>query len=153
MLALTLVAMLVGVLVSLSIHLVGDKPVTPEDVFWKAVQRGRAEALKHEKDLRLAYDGKENDLVLTGGEQPMKFPLPAMKDLTVDFLAPLSAGRSAVLIGGQVVESSPIPYVTFYADGTCSPFRTQFRNGGAVRVVEIDPWTCAKVLPKLDSNP
>jgi general secretion pathway protein H len=39
-----------------------------------------------------------------------------------------------------------LPYVTFYADGTCSPFRAQLRTGGPARFVTLDPWTCAPLL-------
>ena len=76
----------------------------------------------------------------------------ATKDLTVDFLA-ASAGQSAVLIGGELVSTQTVPAVTFYPDGTCAAFRLQLRAGAAAHVLNIDPWTCAQVLPRQEATP
>ena len=75
-----------------------------------------------------------------------------MRELTVDFLS-AQPGQSSVLIGGELVDTKTVPAVTFYPDGTCSPFRAQFRAGGAAKVLSIDPWTCAQVLPKVEAMP
>ncbi|MDB6167463.1 MAG: hypothetical protein JWM88_327 [Verrucomicrobia bacterium] len=152
LLSLAVIALLAGVLVSGSVHLMGDKPSTPEDVFWKAVQQARATALAGDRDVRLSFDAKEKNFVVDDGAAPQLLAVPATRDLTIDFL-PAQTARSTVLIGGELVDSQAIPYVMFFADGTCSPFRTQFRNGGAARAVEIDPWTCARVLPKIEGSP
>ena len=55
-----------------------------------------------------------------------------------------------MLLGGQLVETKTLPYVTFYGDGTCSPFRLQIRTTGEARVIAIDPWTCSLVLTSDD---
>jgi general secretion pathway protein H len=58
-----------------------------------------------------------------------------------------------MLLGGVAVESQAMKFVTFYSDGTCSPFRAQFvRNGETSTPLVIDPWTCAPVLPAIDPN-
>jgi len=54
------------------------------------------------------------------------------------------------LIGGQLVESERIESVSFYPDGTCAPFRVQFRTTGPAKVIAIDPWTCAAMLLEED---
>jgi len=51
-----------------------------------------------------------------------------------------------MLLGGELVETGTMPYVTLYRDGTCTPFRVQFHSSGAARIIAIDPWTCAEVL-------
>jgi general secretion pathway protein H len=151
MLSLAVIALLAGVLITGSVHLMGDKSATPEDVFWKAVQEARSVALHDEQDVRVTFDDKEKVFVVDDGTTPKFFPVPASRDVTVDFLA-TSGDRSTVLVGGDLVESKTIPAVTFYRDGTCTPFRVQFRNGGGARFVEIDPWTCAKALPRDDNT-
>lgn len=151
LLALALIALLAGVLISGSADLIGDKPTTPEEVFWKAVQRARSGALSGERDVRLSFDAKDKAFVLDDGVKPQTLPVPPMRDLTVDLLA-AQGGNSSILIGGEVVDSKVIPYVTFYADGTCTPFRVQFRAGGPARVIGIDPWTCARVLPRPEGS-
>jgi len=152
LLALALVALLAGVLISGSTQLVGDKPATPEDVFWKAVQQARSSALNSGREVRLSFDEKEKTFVLDDGAAPQTLAVPPVRDLAVDLLA-VQAARSTVLVGGELLDSKKIPYATFYPDGTCSPFRVQFHSSGAARVVTLDPWTCARELPKLGGNP
>ncbi len=150
-LAVALLALLAGVLVSGSADLIGDKPVTAEDVFWKATLRARSAALNGEREVRLSFDAKDKVFILDDGVAPQKLTLPPGRDATVDFLAGQAAGNS-ILVGGELMESKPIAYVTFYPDGTCTSFRVQFRTGATARVVAIDPWTCAKILPPSDGN-
>ena len=75
--------------------------------------------------------------------------LPA--ELTVDFLT-MQKGASSILIGGVLVETQTVPFVTFYSDGTCSAFRAQFMRNGASHVLSVDPWTCAPMLTPPDPN-
>jgi prepilin-type N-terminal cleavage/methylation domain-containing protein len=152
MLALALIALLAGVLISGSVQLLGDKPVSPEDVFWRAVQQARKSALTNERDVRLSFTAKDLAFVLDDGTASQSLPVPSSRDLTVNFLS-AQAGGASVLIGGEVVDAQTIPFVTFYVDGTCSPFRVQFRGTGAARILAIDPWTCAKVLPRVEGTP
>jgi hypothetical protein len=51
-----------------------------------------------------------------------------------------------------LMESQAIPSVTFFSDGTCTPFRVQFVRGTGTSVLSIDPWTCAPVLKPNDPN-
>jgi general secretion pathway protein H len=41
--------------------------------------------------------------------------------------------------------------VTFYNDGTCTPFRAQVRTYAGAHMLSVDPWTCAPVLTKTDA--
>ena len=58
----------------------------------------------------------------------------------------IDVSRYASQIAGELVETRTQPFVTFYGDGTCSPFRVQLRSPAQTRVLEIDPWTCAPML-------
>ncbi|MFZ1056073.1 MAG: hypothetical protein WAN79_10410, partial [Opitutaceae bacterium] len=64
-----------------------------------------------------------------------------------------SNSSSSILIGGIVVETEPLTSVTFYDDGTCTPFRAQIRTNGGAHLLSIDPWTCAPILAKTDATP
>jgi general secretion pathway protein H len=132
--------------------LIGDRPLTPEDIFWQATRETRKAALKSEHEERLSYDEKEKVFVVTDGIATQKFPLPPVRDLEINFL-PAQQGKSSVLIGGQLVDSRSLPSVSFYADGTCQPFQVQFRVGGPARILSIDPWTCAQVIASAEATP
>ena len=152
LLALALMGLLAAVLVTGGVNLLSEKPATPEAVFWKAVQQSRAAALTVEREVRLSYDSKNQAFVLDDGAAPQVLTVPATRELTVDFLS-AAPGASSVLIGGELVDTKTIPAVSFYPDGTCSPFRAQFRAGGAAHILNIDPWTCAQVLPRVEASP
>ena len=151
LLALALIGLFAGVLVSVSVNLIGDRPQTPEEIFWKVSGEARKAALKSEQEVRLSFDEKAHAFVLSGATT-QRFPVPGDAELKIDFLAASSSGQSSVLIGGMLVETQPLPFVSYYSDGTCLPFRVQFRSTGPARTLAIDPWTCAEVLPPPDAN-
>lgn len=154
LLTLAIIAAMAAVLVSGTVRLTEMKPVSPQEIFWKAVQETRKRALRSGAEQQLRMTGKNHSLALVatgpGGDKTYSFN--ATSDLQVDFLASAKS-RSAILIGGQLIETGSVPFVTFYGDGTCSPFRVQFHSGaGAAFLVSIDPWTCAPVLISDDSH-
>lgn len=155
LLALGLIALLGGVLIGGGSNLLADKPQSAEDVFWKTVQECRKQALKEGKDVRLGFDQKDKKFVVSdaaGVDAGTKdFPITAATDLTVTFLT-TQKGASMMLIGGVAVETQTLPSVTFYADGTCMPFRLQIQQGASAQALAIDPWTCAPVLVAKDPN-
>jgi general secretion pathway protein H len=165
LLAIALLALLGGVLMSVGSNLVSVQPVTVDDVFWKAVTEARKAALKAEHEMRLKYDAERKSFRIIDGLTPTRtaadgysreevvvkeFPVVKAERLTVDFQAATKGGR-VILVGGVMIESEPVPYVTFYPDGTCSAFRLQVVRDGSARILEVDPWTCAAVL-KADAN-
>ena len=145
LLALALLGLISAALVSGAIHLLNGGAKTPEEVFWDASAAAREAALKKDQDVLLRFDDKEKAFVLDKGGSTEKFPVVPEPNLTIDFLHAASTG-GMVLIGGELVDTQSVPFVTFYSDGTCSPFRVQFRTTGPARVITIDPWTCARVL-------
>jgi general secretion pathway protein H len=153
MIVIALISLLCGVLITGGLHLTRESSATPEDTFWKAVTEARRTALLSGRDVRLSFVGtpkgdKERALVIRasdGTEKRMPFE-PRPGELIMEFLSAQKGGPS-ILLASQLVETSTMPYVTFYGDGTCSPFRVQIRAGGEPRTLMIDPWTCALVLP------
>lgn len=150
LLVLGLIGLLAGVLIGGSTRLLADRPVTVESVFWEAAASTRRDALQHNRDVTLRYDEKARAFVGTFYAGEVHFPVPS-GEVKVDFLpAANPTGAGLVLIGGLLVDTRTLPSVTFYGDGTCSPFRVQIATGGPVRTLAIDPWTCAPVLTRND---
>lgn len=168
--SIAIIALVAAVLVGGSARLLSEQPVTPHEVFWKAVQEARKSALKLEHEVRLKFDKERKQFVLIDGVAPStlaadgftreetalkQFPIPSLagSDLTVDFLPQASkSGGSAILVGGVMIESQSIPYVSFFSDGTCTAFRAQFMRNGGSSILNIDPWTCAPILTPVDPN-
>ena len=148
LLVLVLIAFLSGVLLVGGPRWAGSRVVTLEDVFWSAVEQSRDYALLHHREVNLNFDAEAGALVAHTAEGPIFFTLPETLDAArIEFLAAMPGG-AAVLIGGTLVETQTLPRVTFYGDGTCTPFRAQLRQSEAEAptYLTIDPWTCAPVL-------
>ena len=142
-----LIALLTGVLVVGTNRLLGDRPKTADELFWIAVGEARKDALLNNRDVRLGFDAKAGEFIATAAGTETRHAFVPKTIAEFDFLAPKSTGASsAILMGGQLVETTTIPAVVFYGDGTCSPFRAQIKTRNGARVLEIDPWTCAPML-------
>jgi general secretion pathway protein H len=152
LLALALIALLATVFVGASSALLADRPRSLDDQFWKLCGEARRSALEHQHDLEVSFDPRTRSFVLSDGTSARSIPVTGPADLAVDFLA-ADREASTILIGGTLIQTTPLPAVTFYADGTCTPFRVQFRANGAAHTLELDPWTCAPVLPPVDARP
>ena len=145
--AIALIALLSAVLIGGATRMLSSEPTLPADVFRKAVADARQQAVEKEVEVRLSFDSKEKAFQMTSAAGSHSYPLTASGDVSVDFLSNQKGG-SAILVGGVLIETQTLPFVTFYPDGTCSPFRVQFHlNGDVPAPIAIDPWTCAPVLP------
>lgn len=152
LLCLAVIGLVGGVVISGASHLIGDKPVTPDEVFWKATRAARKTALETEQAVDLSYDTKEKNFVITRADGTARtHHLVVSEGFEVDFLQiGRGDGLGLVLIAGELVETQKISRVMFYPDGTCTPFRVQFRpQNGSAWTIALDPWTCAEVLPPL----
>jgi prepilin-type N-terminal cleavage/methylation domain-containing protein len=154
LLALALLGLLATLLVGGAGRLLEGRGRSAEEVFWKAATEARRYALLRGEDVRLVYDSETKVFSASTREGTQRFPVPVAGELLIEFLAAGTSGGPTVLIGGSLVETQPLPFVTFYADGTCSSFRVQLRNRRAAepRYLQIDPWTCAPVLNRATSG-
>jgi len=152
LLAIGLIALLSAALIAGSVTLLNDKPVFPQEVFWQASHAARKTALLNAAvagghDVRLSYDDKQKAFIADDGVAPQTFPIAKPPpDLVVQFL-PAESGGPAAALAVPTDDSSSLPYVTFFGDGTCSPFTVQLRSkAGAAQRIDVDPWTCAQML-------
>lgn len=113
----------------------------PEQILLGAVNRTREEALSSRRIVRLRADAEKNRLVWGEDAPGQHRALPA--GTGVQFL-PAQTGAT-VLLGGQLTETSVLPAVRFFPDGTCDAFRARLRRGPAAAplLIRFDPWTCA----------
>lgn len=153
LITLALIALLTGVLVIGTNRLLSDRPKTADELFWAATAQVRKDALLNNRDVRLSLDTKTYEFVALADGVETRYPFVAKETAELEFLAPKQGGTSsAMLVGGNLVETQTIPFVTFYGDGTCLPFRAQLKTRNGARVLEIDPWTCAPMLTAQSSR-
>ena len=145
---------LIGALLAVGVTRVfsNDHPA-PEDVFWQACRSAQKLASLSEHEVSLGFDAQEKKLVWGNGQETDAAAFDAAGgEVGVQFLQ-AQKGGSLILVAGQVVETQEVPRVMFYPDGTCTAFRVQFRVGANAWQFAIDPWTCAPVLEKKETNP
>jgi general secretion pathway protein H len=153
LLVVALIALLGTIFIGGSSALLSDKSPSADAQFWKACAEARAEALDEGKSVLMSFDPKARGFVLDDGAGKRDLPLAGPDDLTVDFHPASSDTTSSILIGGTLVETEALASVTFYNDGTCTPFRAQMRSKAGAHMLSIDPWTCAPELAKSDAAP
>jgi general secretion pathway protein H len=151
LMALALISLLAGVLVTGTTHLLDEGTKTPSEMLLKAIADSRRMAVQNDCEVTLAFNRDARAFVLTSyktgtGVVAASLPVTAEGDFGLDFLVPRKG--NSVLIGGVLVETSTVPSVSFYADGTCTAFRAQITGTSDPEVIAIDPWTCAPVLEK-----
>jgi prepilin-type N-terminal cleavage/methylation domain-containing protein len=151
LLVLALIALLGTIFIGGSSALLSDKAPTPDAQFWKACAAARAEALDEGRSVLLSFDAKARGFVLDDGSAKRELPFTATDDTEVDFHPPQSDTSSTILVGGTAIETDTLARVTFYNDGTCTPFRAQIHSKTGAHLLSIDPWTCAQVLTKNDT--
>jgi len=147
LLALALVGLLGWIFVGASAALLNDQGASPDEQFWKACGAARQEALAEQRTVLLSFDGKTRAFVLSDGAGQRSLPFTAPPDTVLDFHPVAAAGSaSAVLIGGTLVETTPMTHAAFYSDGTCTAFRAQVRTAAGAHMLAVDPWTCAPMI-------
>lgn len=148
LLVLAAIGLITTVMVVGGTRVLRSDDLSPEQILWKAVEEARRFALLHQCEVRVSYDSETQSFRAITPLGTETFPVPFDGELQIDFLSAQKAGRS-ILIGGRLVETEPLTGVSFFEDGTCTPFRVQLRvNNGEAQTIEIDPWTCAPVLAR-----
>jgi general secretion pathway protein H len=151
LLALSLIGLLGWITVGASTAILAGRDKSPDEQFWDACAAARKEALEERQSVLLTVDAKARGFVLNDGATQRLLPLTGPDDLVVDFHPAESDSGSSVLIGGTLVETTPLAAATFYNDGTCTPFRAQVRANGGAHMLSVDPWTCAPVISRSDA--
>jgi general secretion pathway protein H len=152
LLALGVIALIAVVLIGGSARLLAGRTATPNDVFWEAVSRSRKRALQNGHEVRLSFNDKTKAFVISDGGAADTLPIPKPPpDFGVTFISTETTGAEE-LIAGTLTATQGLTFVSFYADGTCTPFRIQMHTPTGAHLLSIDPWTCAPVLNPLNPD-
>jgi prepilin-type N-terminal cleavage/methylation domain-containing protein len=153
LLALALVALLGTIFIGASQAMLSDKAKGLDEQFWLMCTAARKQALEDRRSVVVAYDQKTKGFIFSEGAGRLSVPVTGPEDLAIDFHPAQLSSISESLVGGTAVETGPITSVTFYNDGTCTPFRAQIRANGGAHTLAVDPWTCAPVISSSDAKP
>ncbi|HYC69606.1 MAG TPA: GspH/FimT family pseudopilin [Opitutaceae bacterium] len=151
LLVLALMALVAAVLLPAAAALVRDPGTdNPDDLVAMVLQQARREAVVSGRTVTLRFEPRERRFAWSRAGDPVPAGGRAVPGITrADFLPP-ERGR-AMLVRGRLVETDTRRGLDLFSDGTCTAARLRFEpEGGAPRLVAIDPWTCA---PGLEVRP
>jgi general secretion pathway protein H len=153
LLVLALIGLMGTIFIGGSQALLTDKGRSLDEQFWEVCARARKMALEDRQSVLLSYDPKTKGFLLVDAQARSSVPVTGPDDTMIDFHPAQAESGSQVLVGGTLVETQPLTSVTFYNDGTCTPFRVQIRANNDAHLLAIDPWTCAPILSPGDARP
>jgi prepilin-type N-terminal cleavage/methylation domain-containing protein len=153
LLVLALIGLMGTIFIGGSQALLADKGKSLDEQFWEVCAKARKMALEDRQSVLLSYDPKAKGFLLADGAAHTGVPVTGPDDTMIDFHPAQADSGSQVLVAGTLVETQPLTNVTFYNDGTCTPFRVQIRADNGAHLLAIDPWTCAPILSPGDARP
>jgi len=146
MMVIALLGLLATVLAVGASNALLDRDESPVEIFWSAVGEARKQALQKEIDIDLRFNNEDQVFEASTIVGMRQIPIPSTVPIQLEFLG-VGGGGQTMMIGGRLIETSILKQVTFYRDGTCTPFRARLTLEGEEPVIlEIDPWTCAPIL-------
>jgi prepilin-type N-terminal cleavage/methylation domain-containing protein len=153
LLVLALIGLMGTIFIGGSQAMLAEKAKSLDDQFWQVCAQARKMALEDRQSVLLSYDPKTKGFLLADTMGRASVPVLGPDDAMIDFHPAEAESGSEVLVGGTLVETQPMASVTFYNDGTCTPFRAQIRANNDAHILMIDPWTCAPVLTAANARP
>jgi prepilin-type N-terminal cleavage/methylation domain-containing protein len=152
LLVIALIALMGTIFIGGSQAMLADKAKSLDEQFWAVTAQARKMALEDRQSVLLSYDPKTKAFILVDSIGKQSVPVTGPDDAMIDFHPAQVESGSEVLVGGTLIETQPMTSVTFYNDGTCTPFRVQIRAENAAHILSIDPWTCAPVISAQDAH-
>ena len=152
LLVIALIALMGTIFIGGSQAMLADKAKSLDEQFWEVCAQARKMALEDRQSVLLSYDPKTKAFLILDAEEKKSVPVTGPDDTVIDFHPAQVQSGSEVLVGGTLVETQAMASVTFYNDGTCTPFRVQIRADNAAHLLSIDPWTCAPVISAEDAR-
>jgi len=150
LLAVALVAMLSSVFVLNVNSLLRDGELeTLEREYWRAVETARSGSVFKQQVHLVEWDAKGYRFLVKSAGQTEVFEVDRsqMGDLEIEvFFEEVAPENSYVLIAGELVAKREIATVSFFPDGTCSPYTVSLRVAEYETSFQMDPWTGVQLV-------
>ncbi len=146
MLTLALIALLSSIFVwNINALLKQGELEALQNEMWSAVEKAKQSAVFTRTPHRIRFDDEQQAfMVSAGGEEvPFKVDTSGMGEgVEIEVVFKVVLPRDGYrLVRGELVTHREIESVTFYPDGTCTPFSVDLKIAEYESVYQIDPWT------------
>lgn len=127
-----------------------------QNELWGAVERAKQSAVFSRQPHVVRFDEELQAFIVSAGSEQITFEVDTDGfsegvEIAVAFNETLPKDGYR-LVRGELVTQREIESVTFYPDGTCTPFSVDLRIGEYESAFQIDPWTgCQLTMPEEDS--
>lgn len=127
-----------------------------QNELWGAVEKAKQSAVFSRQANKVRFDLDQQAFLVSsnGVEVPFKVDTSGLgEDIEIEVRFKMVLPKDGYrLVRGQLVTHREIESVTFYPDGTCTPFSVDLRIGDYESSYQIDPWTGSQLTkPEEDS--
>ena len=126
-----------------------------ENGLWASIGQARQDAVFSRNPVVMRYDAENQAFVLVSGAVETPFAIDTSGlgegvEIRVVFKEMLPSDGYR-LVRGELVTEREIETVTFFPDGTCSPFSVDLQIADYVSSIQMDPWTGSQLTRPEDS--
>ncbi len=116
-----------------------------QNEMWGAVERAKQSAVFTREPHRVRFDLDTQAFVVSAGGEEIPFKVDTSglgEDIEIEVIFKMVLPKDGYrLVRGELVTHREIETVTFYPDGTCTPFTVDLKIAEYESSVQIDPWT------------
>lgn len=116
-----------------------------QNELWSAVEKAKQSAVFNRVPHRVRFDQESQAFMVSadGEEVPFKVDTSGLgEEVEIEVIFKLMLPRDGYrLIRGELVTHKEIETITFFPDGTCTPFSVDLKIAEYESSYQIDPWT------------
>lgn len=128
-----------------------------QNEFWGAVERAKQMAVFSQQPFRMRYDDELQAFVVSSGgglQELFEVEVEGLgNDIEIGVLFMQTLPEDGYrLVRGELVTQREIESITFYPDGTCTPFSVDLKIADYQSSLQIDPWTSAQMTGRAEET-
>ncbi len=127
-----------------------------QNELWAAVEKAKQSAVFSRQRHRVRFDKDQQAFMVSSGGEEVPFIVDTSgmgEDIEIEVLFKKVLPRDGYrLVRGELVTHREVDSVTFYPDGTCTPFSVDLTIGDYKSGYQIDPWTGSQLTTPEEDN-
>lgn len=120
-----------------------------QNELWSAVEKAKQSAVFSRVPHRVRFDPENQAFMVSADDQEVPFKVDTSglgEGVEIEVIFKLMLPRDGYrLIRGELVTHKEIETITFYPDGTCTPFTVDLKIAEYESSYQIDPWTSSQM--------
>lgn len=126
-----------------------------QNELWKAVEQAKQSAVFSRTPRVVRFDKELQAFIVSAGSEQLTFEVDTdsfSEGVEIEVIFSETLPKDGYrLVRGELVTQREIESVTFYPDGTCTPFSVDLKIAEYESSFQIDPWTSSQLTRPEDS--